>query len=115
TFRELEAFTCSRLAVFLTFLHSRIASEESSPFQSLSQFSAVVTKCTGDAVLNSTCLTAHTAACNINNDIEFPSRLRNVERLLRHHSVNRIEEVLFDRLFVDGHLSRSRTQKHAGG
>ena len=60
-------------------------------------------------MLNGASLAAHTAACNVNNDIEFACRLRNMERLLRNHPVDAVEEILFDRFFVDSNLSRSRS------
>jgi hypothetical protein len=62
--------------------------------------------------LNSTRLPTHSAARNINHDIEFARGFRYLERLLRNHAMDAVKEILVDRLFVYQDLSGTWSQKY---
>jgi hypothetical protein len=69
--RELEAFSRSRLSVFLAFLHARIAREK--PFfpQKATQLSTELDQGARDAMLHCAGLPVHAATFNSNMNIEF--------------------------------------------
>src|ERR1700733_14656329 len=69
--RELEAFSRSRLPVFLAFLHARIAREKPFLPHKSAQLGAELDQGACDAVLHCAGLPVHAAAFNSNMNIEF--------------------------------------------
>jgi hypothetical protein len=112
-FRELEAFSRSRLPVLLTFLHARIAGQESGLFQNASQLVAEVTQRARDAMLHRSRLSVHTATLNEDDEIKFFQGIRSLKRLLHDHSIDFIEEVLFEGLVIDFDVSRAGPEEYA--
>lgn len=99
--RELEAFSRSRLPVFLSFLHPRIARQESGLLQNLPKLGAEIHQSTRYAVLHGAGLTMHSATPHTHNNIELAERIGSFKGLPGDHLVGLIEEVLIYRLVID--------------
>src|SRR5439155_4571630 len=69
--RELEAFSRSRLSVFLAFLRARISGQKPGLLQNLPQVGAETNKSPGDAVLNGASLSMLSTTLDDHNHIEF--------------------------------------------
>ena len=111
-FRELEALSRSRLTVFLTFLHSRIAGQETGFLQDGPELHAEVDQRSRDAVLDGARLAVHSATFNVDNEIEFVRAVRRLKRLFEDHPVGFIKKILLKALVVDGDVSSARPKKY---
>ncbi len=93
--RKLEAFSRSRLSVFLTFLHARISCEKSFFLQYTAQFGAELYQRARDTMLDCAGLSVHATALNSDVNIEFVQSVRSFQWPLHEHPVSFVKEVLF--------------------
>ncbi len=79
TLRELELLTCPWLAGFLTFLHTRVASEQTSLLERDAEFAVELEKSASDSEGDRTRLSAVAAALNLSDDVDLVLELGSSE------------------------------------
>src|SRR5689334_11967243 len=89
--RELEAFSRSRLPVFLAFCLARIAREKSFLLQYTAQLGTEFDQSPRDSVLHSIGLSMHAAAGDVNHNIKFVQGVGCLQRPLDQHLVGSVE------------------------
>ena len=102
TFRELETFARAGLAVFLAFLHARIAREEALGFQCAPQGRVKLQQRPGNAVANRAGLAVGTAAGDIDTRVQFFRRAGDGQRLGHCRPQGFQREIAFKLASIDG-------------
>src|SRR5262245_10893961 len=95
TLRVLEAFSRSRLPVFLSFLHAWIAREKAFLLQDTTKLGAEFHQRPRHTVLHGARLPVHPAAIDTHENIEFVQGIGSFQSSLHEHAVGLIEEILF--------------------
>lgn len=114
SFGELESFSGTRLAVFLSLLDAGIPGEETGFFQNRPKLRVVCQKGLGNTVLDGARLTGDTAARDIDVQIELIFFTCNFKRLSDNHLQGRAGKILFDISFVDDDVAAAGFHIHAG-
>ncbi len=99
---ELACATSGLETVLLSFLHTRVASQEACCLESGLVCLVSENECAGEAVADRACLAGETAACYVCNDIELTNVAGNLEGLV-YDELHCVEtEVLVNVAAVDG-------------
>ena len=94
--RELELLTCPWLTGLLTFLHTRVASEQTSLLERRTEFAVELEKGSSDAEGDRASLTAVTTALYTSNDVDLVLELSRGER----GEGDTLEVVVGEKVFV---------------
>ena len=109
---ELEPFARAGLAVFLAFLHARIAGEKTHLLELLSECLVLFEKGLSYAVTQSTCLSRNAAALYCCLDIVSSLRISSLQGLNDTDAVERALEILINGPLVDRDLAFPRKKTH---
>src|SRR4051812_29795922 len=102
---ELQALAGARLAVFLTFLHTRIAGEKSLCLESGTEVRIRFEEGARDAVPDRTGLAVRAAAGDIDADVVLSQGIRGHQRLQEMHALGFDHEVILHRATINRHLA----------
>ena len=103
--RELRSTSCSLESVLLSFLHTRVTSEEACLLEKGLIGFISGEKSTSYSVTDSTCLTGEAAAANVCNDIELTNGLGNTEGLVNDELESLKTEIIVYISAVDGYVT----------
>ena len=99
---ELRCTTCALESVLLSFLHTRVTSEEASSLECGLVCLVSLYERSCKTVTDSACLTGKTAAVYVCDDIELTSSAGNTEGLVNDELEGLETEILVDVLLIDG-------------
>lgn len=113
TFRELGSFTSFLEAVFTAFFFTRVACEETSFFESLTEIAVDFQKGTADAVTDCAGLAGRAATLNVSDDVVLFSYACEYERLFNNQFQCFTTEIFVQFFFVDCDFTLTRNQTNS--
>src|SRR5215213_10239413 len=108
--RELEALARALLPVLLALLDAGVARDQAGVLERGAQVCVELDQGACDAVANRAGLARGSAALDVDQDVEFAGRLRQLERLADDHPQRLVREILFESLLVDADIARAWAQ-----
>src|SRR5690349_13960049 len=112
--RELEAFACALLSVFLSFLDAWIARYESGVFEGGPQVGIELEQRACNAVTDRAGLPRGTTAGDVDHQVKLVRRLRQLQRLPNDHAQRFVGEVALKRFTVHLNFTSARPQINSG-
>ena len=111
---ELGRATSGFEAVFLSFLHSGVTSQEASLLKDGPQFRIILEESTGKAVTDSASLTSNATTCNGADDVELTLGLGESQGLTNDELKSIEAEVFVDAPVVDGDVTGTLVHSYPG-
>src|SRR5579884_1151215 len=112
-FRELEALARALLTVLLTFVRSRIASQQTRLLQARPQLRVDLDQRARDSQPDGACLSGRTAAVGENQNIELVRHFGCEQRLARNRARRFVGEIMLERPAVHRDLALTGSQEDA--
>jgi len=111
---ELRRTTCGFESVFLSFLHTRIAGQQTCLFEGGLVVLISQNQGTCNTVADGACLTGDTAAADVGNNVKLAGGFGHTERLV-YDEFQRVQtKVLINALAIDGDAAGAGIQTNAG-